>query len=238
MNALVKRLASTVWLDIRLQFRNGFYYASLFVAAIWVLILRQLPLDTRGLLMPIFIMTSVTANGFYFIAGLVLLEKGEGTLQAQVISPLCAPEYLSAKAISLGALTVVENMLIAGAGYGLRAWTFPLLAGVAMLTLLCVLYGFIVVAGYDSINEYLLPSVLYASALAAPLLDYFGVLPSPLFYLHPVQASLVLLGSPFRPVAAWQIAYGLIYSLAWSYVAYRVGRRAFLRFIVRKEGVK
>lgn len=40
---------------------------------------------------------------FFFIAGLVLLEKGEGTLEAQIVTPLTAGGYLASKILTLTA---------------------------------------------------------------------------------------------------------------------------------------
>ena len=40
------RLAATVRLDLRLQMRNGFYYAVAFVLACWFVVLTRLPPST------------------------------------------------------------------------------------------------------------------------------------------------------------------------------------------------
>ena len=106
----------------------------------------------------------------------------------------------------------------------------------ALSAALFCLYGFLVVARYDSINEYLFPSMLYTSVLSLPLLDYFGVWETPLMYLHPVQAPLVLLEAAFRPVAAWEVAYGVLYGLAWVVPMGLLAVRAFHRFVVTREG--
>ena len=111
-------------------------------------------------------------------------------------------------------------------------------AGVALTAALYCLYGFLVVARYDSINEYLFPSMLYTSVLSLPLLDYFGVWETPLVYLHPVQAPLVLLEAAFRPVAAWELVYGVLYGGLWVGVMGGLAVRAFGRFVVAREGVR
>ena len=98
------------------------------------------------------------------------------------------------------------------------------------------LTGFLLVARYRSINEFMFPSVLFTTVLSLPLLHYFGFWDTWLLYLHPFAAPLVLLGGAFRPLAPWEWAYGLFYSAAWAGLLLLAGRRAFDRFIVPREG--
>lgn len=236
----MKRLLATLRCDVRLQFRNGFYFAATFVAVFMVMALRQLihwlpPVDL-GWWLPGLVLSNMLINTFYFIGGLVLLEKGEGTLEAQVVTPLRSREYLVSKILTLAGLALVENLIIVGAGAGLRFAVVPFVLGVGLITALFGLYGFLVVARYDSINEYLFPSVWYTVILLLPLLDYYGVWRSWLFYLHPVQAPLLILRSAFQPIEPWQWVYGLLYGGAWLAVMAVLSERAFRRFVIAKAG--
>ncbi len=232
----MRRLLATLRCDVRLQLRNGFYYAAAFTALVNVLILHWLPRESVGWLLPALLLENMLVNTFYFMAGLVLLEKGEGTIAAQAVTPLRIGEYLAAKVLSLTLLSIVEALAIAGIAMRLGFAPLPLAAGIALAAVLFSLYGFIVVARYDSINEYLMPSVLYAAVLGLPFLGYFGLWDSPLLYLHPVQAPLLILQAAFAPLAMWQWAYGLAYSALWIGIAGWLGQRVFRRFVVRTEG--
>ena len=232
----MKRLLASIRLDIRLQFRNGFYYAAVFVAIFSVLLLSQLHYASLAWLLPLFIVNNLIINNFYFIGGLVLLEKGEGTLEAQVVTPLRTGEYLASKAITLALLSLLETLLIAGLTAGLDFNVLILSAGVVLAAVFFMLAGFIIVARYDSINEYLLPSTLYTALLALPLLPYVGVAESQLFYLHPLQPMLLLLQAAFRPATTWQLTYGVAYSSLWLVLTYHFCRRTFHRFVISKEG--
>lgn len=232
----MKRLLTTMMCDIRLQFRNGFYYAAGFVAVVMALLLSQIRLVEIGFLLPIFVLGDILVNTFYFVGGLVLLEKGEGTLTAQVVTPLRKGEYLTAKATTLALLALIESLIIVIAAYGLGFAVLPLVAGVVLLAVLYVFYGFIVVARYDSINSYLLPSIAYTTVLSLPLIDYLGLWQSWLFYVHPIQAPLLLLRAAFQPLATWQLIYGVLYSALWIGLMYLASQRAFDRFVVGREG--
>jgi fluoroquinolone transport system permease protein len=232
----MKRLGATMWCDLQLQVRNGFYYAAGFVAIFWMLGLRQFPSESLRWLMPIFILSNLLINTFYFLAGLVLLEKGEGTLLAQVTSPLRSWEYLAAKVITLMFLSIIENGMIVAVGFGLQVnWLF-LLLGIIFTAGLYVLIGFIIVSRYDSINEFLFPSFFYTMTFALPYLDYFELWQSWLMYLHPVQASLLLFKGAFLPVSPWQLGYGLLYAGGWIALLFVWSQRAFARFVIAAPG--
>ncbi len=226
------RLSATIERDIRLQFRNGFYHAAGFVALFWILALSRIPVESLRRQMPVFVLSNLLINNFYFIAGLVLLEKGEGTLTAQAVTPLRDWEYLASKVITLTILSLVENLLIVWATYGLGFNPPPLTLGIVFAAAMMSLAGFVAVSRYDSINEYLFPSFLYTLAFVPPFLEYLGLAEGRLFYLHPLQAPLILAGAAFRPIAAWQWVYGLLYSAVWVGVFFTWSRRAFFRFVV------
>ena len=105
-----------------------------------------------------------------------------------------------------------------------------------LAAVLYTLVGFLLVARYRSVNEYLFPSVLFTMVLSFPMLHYFGLWDTWLLYLHPLTAPLVLLAGAFRPIPPWQWAYGVLYSAAWAGLLLLAARRTFDRFIVAREG--
>lgn len=233
----VRRFGATLMQDIRLQWRNGFYYASAFVALVLILLLLQV----RGVDMrawwPAIILENLVINAFYFMSGLVLLEKGEGTLEALLVTPLLDWEYLASKVLSLTLVASVETLAVVLIISGVPANPFWLLLGLLFQIGIFSLYGFIVVARYDSISEFLLPSILWTMAYSLPLLTYFDLVQTRLMLLHPIQAPLALIEAAFGPVPGWQIGYGLLYGTLWLALAFSYSRRAFYRFVIREQGV-
>ncbi|MBA2572144.1 MAG: ABC transporter permease [Gemmatimonadetes bacterium] len=228
----MKRLLATVRCDAQLQLRNGFYYATAFVVLIWSLVLLRLPDLDFGWLLPALLAGNLLLNTFYFMGGLVLLEKDEGTLEARTVTPLRTGEYLAAKAITLTLLALVENVIIVALFRGLRFELLPLVAGIVLASGIYVLTGFVAVVRYGSINEFLMPSVVYTSLLTLPLLTYLGQWEHWLLYLHPLQAPLLLLRAAFVPVEGWQVVYSVTYGGACVALAYLWSRQAFAHFVV------
>lgn len=232
------RLRATVVWDARLQFRNGFYAAVAFVAVWFMLLLSWPDRDALRWILPAFVFGNLLINTFYFLGGMVLLEKREGTLEAQVVTPLATWEYLASKLITLTALCLLENLAILAVVFGFDFRVLPLVVGMLLASAIYALLGFVVVSRYDSINEYLMPSFLFTLLLSIPLLPYFGYWPGPWHYLHPLLGSLLWMKAAFVPVPAWELVYGAVYSLAWIVPIFFWSRRSFHRFIIAREGAR
>jgi fluoroquinolone transport system permease protein len=234
----MRRLFATIICDVRLQARHGFYYATVFVLIICVVGVSRLPsLDVRWLLPPL-VLGNLILNTFYYIGGLILLEKGEETLEAQAVTPLRTWEYLASKIFTLTMLGLAENLVIVMLLERLRFNALPLAASIVLTSVLYCLGGIVAVARYDSVNEYLMPSIIYSSLLLVPLLPYMIRWDDWPVYLHPLRGPLLLAEAAFQPVAWWQLIYGVIYSVFWIGVMAYFGRRRFGRFIIARAGVK
>ena len=229
-------LVSTVTKDVRLQVRYGFYFAIVFVAIIYIAIIKQLPPASRGTILPLLLLSNLTITAYFFVAGLILFEKGEGTLEALVVTPLPPAAYLTAKIISLSILALVENLLIAG----ITTWfdfNLPMLAtGLILNAAIMVLMGFIVVVRFDSINEFIIPGALLMTIFSVPLIDYLGLFQHWLFYLHPVTAPLKLMGVAFTGNGEVGIWLGVISSLIWIGLLFNWARRDFRQFVILGRG--
>ena len=232
----MSRLLATLVCDVRLQWRNGFYWAVGFLLAAWVVVITQLPNFDWGPVLPALVLGNLSVATFFFMAGLVLLEKDEGTLEALVVTPLGGGGYLTSKVATLTALSIVENVAIVLLVYGTDLNLPALLLGIGFASVIYCLTGFIAVVRYDSINEFLFPSVLYVTVLSLPFLHYSGLWSHPVLYLHPLQPPLVLLEGAVFPLAAWQWAYGLLGSVLWAAMTFVWSRRVFRRFVVAGAG--
>jgi fluoroquinolone transport system permease protein len=234
---MMRRLRATLLCDVRLQLRNGFYYATAFILLVWALILAWLPAaDLRWILPPI-VLGNLVLNTFYFLAALVLLEHDEGSLHARRVTPLRQHEYLASKLITLTALALAENLLIVvlfhGTGF---AWLTMSLA-IIIASVVYALMGMIAVARYDSINAFLMPSVLYTAFAEIPLLVYLGGVRHPIVFLHPLQPALLLAEGAFRPLGAAELAYGIGAGVTWCAVLFVLASGALERLSIGRAAV-
>ena len=222
------RLAATLQTDVRLQLRNGFYLATAFVVVCSIGLLRWLPNDVAALLLPVVLLENILINTFYFVSALLLLERGEGTLTAQSVTPLRSDEYLASKVITLTALSLVESLLIATAVTGLDPRLLTMSIGIALTATIFCLSGVALIVHYESINEFIMPSVLSTAVLSLPILGYFGVGAREWYLLHPIQGSLELMQLQTEYMPA-RLAYAIGYPLLWLIPIAVWSRRALRR---------
>lgn len=222
------RLVATLGVDARIQLRNGFYAATAVVVACSILLLRWLPAETAELLLPVIILENVVVNTFYFVSGLLLLERDEGTVAVQGVTPLRTGEYLASKVLTLTALSLVESGLIAVAIVGLDGRLAVMSIGVVLAAALFCLAGVALAARYKAINDLILPSALYTSLLSLPVLGYFGVGARAWYLAHPIQGPLDLMQMPASDTPG-ALAYAIGYPLIWIGPFYLWSRRALRR---------
>jgi fluoroquinolone transport system permease protein len=222
------RLAATLTTDVRVQLRNGFYLATAFVVACSVVLLRWLPADVAAVLLPVVLLENILINSFYFVSGLLLLERGEGTFAAQSVTPLRTGEYLASKLLTLTALSLVESLLIATAVAGLDGRLVVMSLGIALAATLFCLSGVALVVHYESINEFIMPSALYTFLLSLPVLGYFGVGAREWYLPHPIEGPLELMRMP-APYTPGGLAYAIGYPLLWIVPISLWSRRALRR---------
>ena len=108
----MSRLGATLECDVRLQYANGFYLAVAFMLAFFAFVVMQLPAFDWARWLPVLLFSNLVTATFFFMAALIMLEKGEGTLAAQVVTPLSISEYLLSKLLTLGTLSLVESLLL------------------------------------------------------------------------------------------------------------------------------
>lgn len=192
------RLRAAVVQDLRLQWRHGLWLAYAFVCLSYVLVLGLFGPTLRGLLTMLALFADPAVLGFFFIGGLMLLERGDGTLPGSFVSPLRIDEWMLAKVISLTLLAVVASFAVAvPLAPGLRpGW---LLAAIVPTSSCFVVIGVVAGTRFSTVNRYLIGGGLATLPLMTPMLAPLGVLDTPLFNWLPTGAALDLLEIALDP---------------------------------------
>jgi len=172
-------VAALRW-DVVLQARNGFYWASAFVVLIVGGLLLAVPQAARAndaVWVPAILAVNLQITTFFFVAGLMLLERDEGTLTALSVSPLTPAGYFAMRTVSLTILAAVETIaLILIAFHPGRSWLL-LLTGTMALGVIYTGLGAAIATRCASINAFLLPASLVVTLLLLPLLVHVGFAP-------------------------------------------------------------
>lgn len=227
----MRRLWSSLRLDFRQQQRNGFYYAALFVMGFWLLGINLTALKTIDPVsfVPLLVVFNALLTAFYFVAAQMLLEKGEGTLAGLSVTPLRRWEYLVSKIMSLAAITVAEELVVVLYSFGWPHNLVLTILGMLGMSALYTLIGCWLTSRYESLNHFLMPSVL---AILFLLLPFGSVLGLPWIWLawHPLMPALQLVQAGTTVLPMGQVLYGLIGTLGWIWFCLDRAQNALGRF--------
>lgn len=220
----------TPWLtairyDVIVQARQGFYLASAVMVVMVAGLLLYVPPAARSnhaLWVPALVAVNLPITTFFFVAGLILLERDEGTLNALGVSPVTANQYLAVHTTTLVALAAVESIAVVWIAFSLGSWLM-VAAGTVALGVFYTASGAGISVRYTSVNELVLPASVLVTFLLLPLLPHFGLLPRTPFLIHPVEPSLTLLRGAYTPLTAVDAVFGGVGSVAWGAIAWRWG---------------
>nr|MDT0662020.1 hypothetical protein [Micromonospora sp. DSM 115978] len=220
-------LRRAVWWDLRLLARYQIATVAIAVTVLYVVLFRAVPAARTDAVTVLLVFSDPTMIGFLFVGVMVLFERGANTLQAVVVTPLSTGQYLWSKAIALTTVAVPCGLAMTVASHGTDVQPVPVILGVALSSLLFVFVGVVAVARVRSVNEYLLIVPVFLIPAVLPILDTLGVLESPLFYLFPTQASLVLLAAAVTTRPWWEPLYAVLYLAVAVAAAFVWARRSF-----------
>ncbi len=229
------RLASAIKYDIKLQFRHGFYYVYLLIALIYIVLLRSLPEIILHKAATFVIFTDPSVLGFFFLGGIILLEKRQQILEGLFVTPFTASEYIISKVVSLTLLSVLVCYIIMFFTFGFSLNYFLFSVGIILSSVFFILIGFTLSVITKSINHYVIYSPAYLIIFMLPVLDLFNIWSSPLFYLLPSKASLLLMHSVFEQITFGEVLYSIVTLLIWIAIAWIWAYKWFCKYVLSKK---
>ena len=234
---MTARLLSTMKLDAMVQWRNRFYYIGIGLSLLLAVALAQF-IDYQALTVtiPLLFLFAIGGTTLLYVAGLVIFEKDERTLEAVIVSPMRVSEYMLSKVITLTFLATLESAVVLVLAYGLTGFNYGLLiAGVVLMGAMLTLMGFVMIVRYNSITDFLVPVVAVSLVLQLPALYFTGTSDSLLWLVIPTAAPTMLIWAAWHPVETWQVIYGFVYSLVLIGGLYRWALIAFQKHIILGE---
>lgn len=245
----MNRLLTTIKHDITVQVRNSLYAIGIGAALLTAVVLGLLaaPQHLPGVI-PALLLVVTGGSTLLYVAGMILFEKDEGTINAVTVSPLRTAEYLWSKVISLTLLATVEStVIVAGTMVFMRFWsdnpqdlTVPnlplLLLGMITIGAIYTLIGIILVVRHDKITDYLIPMAAVAVVLQLPMFYFLGWVVQEWLLAIPTSAPAMLMQGAYLELSADQWLYAILYTAALLALSAVWAYRAFQRHILWKVG--
>jgi len=232
----VKALLTLLRWDVVMQVRYGFWVSGLAITVTWILILRTLSPAYLEIWLPCVLYFDIAIIGLMFIAGVLFFEKRQGVIDALVVTPVPTADWLASKVLSLTLLTTtVAGVLVLGTA-GLRVDWLRLVPSFALVSALFTVAGFLLASRFESVGGFLAAFGLLGLPLALPVLDYFEIWAHPLLWLNPAHPGLTLIRHSFRPESPLELGAGLLLSVFWIVLGFRLGLKAFHRRVSWRRG--
>ncbi|MHA2502047.1 MAG: fluoroquinolone export ABC transporter permease subunit [Candidatus Kariarchaeaceae archaeon] len=233
------RLLSSIFWDIRVQIKYGFYYVAAIAATVWIGALWFISADVKREFIGFFLLSNLNIGTFLFAAALVLYEKSDNTLEAMVVTPLRSQEYLFSKVGSLFLLALLENLLIVLVLFrGISVNYLWVILGIFMMAATYVLFGIGFAVKYPDFTEFIFPAILLIILLEFPLFKYLGLqggIFDIVYLILPTNPSLALTELSVQAATPFSVIYSIGGSLLWLAGAYIYAKRNFTKYVIRRE---
>lgn len=186
--------------DALLLWRRGVMAASLVVVAGYVIVLQMLSSGAAATTLPFLVFSDPAALGFFFVGGVALSERSEGTAAAVTVTPIGPGELTTARTAGLAGLGTAGAILIAAFSGVTVGWPI-FVAATALTAIAYTLLGLAVAMRSTSVNEYFARATVVSIPLFGPLAAALAFPEAVWLQLWPPTASLGLLrasveGSP------------------------------------------
>ncbi len=241
----MSRLRAAMRLDVTVQVRNSLYTIGIGAGLLIAIAISQLASPSQmWAIVPTLMLLVVGSSTLLYVAGMIIFERDEGTLSANIVSPLRTTEYLGSKLITLTALATLESfVMIGGALLIMRfssAITLPnipiLLVGILAIGVIYTLIGIILIVRYEKFTDFLMPLAMVAVMLQLPFLHFLGWIEHPAFLLIPTSAPTMIMRGAYVALTGWEWLYALGYTMLSIVGLSRWAYRAFQRHVIMKAG--
>lgn len=239
------RLLTAMKTDVTVQVRTNLYAIGIGAGALVAVMLAWLASPEQLFTyVPTLMLLVVGGSTLLYVAGMIIFEKDEGTLNANIVSPLRISEYLWSKIVTLTGLATLEALVMIGGAMFLMSFTdeitlpnIPvLLVGIMAISVLYTLIGIVTVVRFDTITDYLIPMAGLAVVLELPFLYFLGWVKHPLLLAIPTSAPAMLMQGAYVQLAAWEWLYAIGYTAVLVVALAVWAQRAFRTHVVMKVG--
>jgi len=217
--------------DFRFQWRHGIHSAYAVVILLYAITLRLLPDSIRPGLMAGLLFSDVTVFGFFFVGGIVLLEKSQGVQTPLFMSPIAPTAYLYSKMTTMALNSLFfGSVLILSSGVHLFCWTDTLLS-VLLMSVFFTLLGLAIAMRAPHLNAYFILSIPATLLLSAPMILLALPITHPWLWLFPVTGGWQIMASGIlsQHVMFWPAVLTLLASI---FAVWTLTKKWLYRFVI------
>lgn len=229
------RLLPALKYDILFQIKQGIYYLYTGITVLYAILLYFIDNSIKSDVSVLMIISDPILLGFFFIGGIVLLEKDNNILQALFVTPLKVNEYIISKSMSLFFITLVCSIIIGIIGFRKDINLFLFVLTICISSSTFTFLGMAIASSVNSLNEYMFISSCFEIILFSPLVSFFGIFDTFLFRLIPSDAVISLIKSSINN--RWtEAVFPLLVLIIWCISFYYIAKKSIFKNIIVSIG--
>lgn len=229
--------------DIIFQMKYGLYIAGFVLSLVWIGILSLFSGEALMIAVPIVLLSDVSTMGLLFIGAILFFERGQGSINALITTPLKTSVYVLSKLISLTIFISIFSCLVVFATSlikGMSVNIIFLLLSVVLISMEYVLLGFWLSTFFKNFTDFILPMGLVFAVFNLPLLTLFNIdsleFLNYVFYIIPSTGFVKLLQGLYFEQSIFDVLYALIYNTLFIVVLYKMCIKTFNTKIIGRSG--
>ncbi len=217
-------LSILIW-DFTLQATYYFWVAAAVVTLVWLLLLGAIAGDSRAFWIPLLIFGDITNIVLLFIAGILFMERSQGTITVSAVMPVSTNSWLFSKLFSLTVLcTFCGVVLVLFSGNSVD-W-IRMLPAIILSSALFTSIGFLLACPFQKILNYFCAMALALAVLNIPIFSYLEIFELSLMWLLPSQAALHVLVGGYQDMSLSSYYGALLLLLGWITLFHLLGVKA------------
>ena len=220
----LNRFLSILFWDFRIQFRYYFWTAAIVLSCVWLLLLSALCEEASAFWIPVLIFADISNIGVLFIAGILYLERRQGTLAAAAVMPLATGVWLATKLLSLTALCTLCGLALVFFNIETVNW-WRVIPAIILCSALFTGIGFLIACPIENIMNYFFAMVFALGLLNIPIFGYVGIFEHWIMWIIPSYPAMLVLAESFQESSAAAYAIALTVLLGWLILVFYLGIR-------------
>ena len=224
------RLIGAIKADIRFQYKQGVYGIYIFLIILYSILISIIPKDVRSIAVPLIVLTDPTIVGFFFMGGVIMLEKAQGVLEYLTITPLKPSEYILSKVISFAIIGEIAGFLISFISYQGKINFILMFITILLSSIFFSLIGFLPSLRSITINQYFLLMIPYLVLLLIHCIIIFIFVVTNFLIIIPSVTAMNIMIHAFKQdnMIGFMQYIGILYIALFDIVLYKF---VFNRFI-------
>ncbi len=219
--------------EIKRMKRYGITGASLFVAAIWIMILQFSDVSDISFTFPLTLFMDATLMSLLLAGVTMIFERQENTFRSMMVLPITGDDYLLSKSMAIVTSSLTTLVLLLAYGIGFKSLEVSIIGitGVVILVAFAFAQVGIVMTYYsEDFTDLLMNMLKFTIVLAIPtILEMVNILDvswvKTVQYLNPTKNALVVLQASVIPIDKKDLTIAVIYLTAMSVGLYVVSRK-------------